>query len=922
MKLRTTPIAHAVSLAVLSLGMPGLAHAQQAEAKKDDTQIVQVTGIRASLQASINSKKNADTNVEVLTADDVGKMPDKNIADALSRLAGVNVQYGGGGAFDEAERLAIRGTPPSLNLITMNGHALSSGDWHVGDQGGSRSVGFGLMPSQILGRSIVYKSSQANIMEGGLAGTVDIQTRNPLDFKNPLTGELSVGAVYAQLAGKTDPQVSGLVNWKNADSTFGVMAQLYKEDRHLRRDGQEGFGYGVISAAQAATAGDATLTGKRIPLYFNTAEFEGVRKRSGGFLALQWKPTADFELLATGFSSKLKATNYNASGYAHAGQQLASGAKLSNWTLNGDVVSGGTITPSTATTQAFAFEHIVRDGAESTSKFMDLKGKFRFNKDVSISGTVGTTKGTGTTRAQPSMQLAVYNKTVTFQQHGGDSAADWNVVGANLADLQGGDYRLLQATSSSVKSVDTQDYANADVEWRLGGDTFTKMRFGFRMNDAERDFFSVAGRYNNQDDLVKGCVPSTVLCNMPASTWPAAPGRNEDFGPNLGGNFPRALHHFDLGTLAAWGYANQNWDPVLNFNATGSFNVKEKTKAIYLMQDFEAGDFSGNFGVRGVKTDVTSLGYLYIPTTVCANYVPGGPAVNCSVPGSVSTRRGQSFLANVVKNDYTNWLPSLNVRWSADNKLVGRFGLSKSLGRPDFSQLAGALSLNDTLRTGSAGNPNLAPITSTNVDIALAYYMSPRSYASFNVFTQDIKNYVKQAVIKRDIFNVTFNRMDTYDVTSRTGVDAKLRGAEAALELPIGNGFGAIGNVTYVNSKDVDGQPLLGTSKWTYNLRGYYEDDRFTASLAYNYRTAYSYAFVGAGTGQIVNGVPTGSTYYAAGGTLSLSAGYKLSENMSINLDASNLTNPIRHTYHISENAPSNFYENGRQFWVTLRMKY
>src|SRR6266571_5310196 len=200
MTFQIKPIVRAVSLAMLSMSLPAMSYAQDGD-KKDDAapmQAVQVTGIRASLQASIASKKNADSNVEVLTADDVGKMPDKNIADALSRLTGVNVQYGGGGAFDEAERLAIRGTPPSLNLITMNSHALSSGDWHVGDQGGGRSVGFGLMPSQILGRSVVYKTGQADITEGGIGGTVDIQTRNPLDFKQKLTGEMTAGVVYAQ----------------------------------------------------------------------------------------------------------------------------------------------------------------------------------------------------------------------------------------------------------------------------------------------------------------------------------------------------------------------------------------------------------------------------------------------------------------------------------------------------------------------------------------------------------------------------------------------------------------------------------------------------------------------------------------------------------------------------------------------------
>ncbi|MFM8795969.1 MAG: TonB-dependent receptor plug domain-containing protein, partial [Betaproteobacteria bacterium] len=141
MKFRQEPIAVAVSTLVFSLAAG--AQAQQA-APKDAPQRVEVSGIRASIEQSLVTKRAADTNVDVITAEDIGKMPDKNIADALSRLPGVNVQYGGALAMDEAERVAIRGTSPNLNLVTVNGHALSSGDWHVGDQAGSgRSVGFG-----------------------------------------------------------------------------------------------------------------------------------------------------------------------------------------------------------------------------------------------------------------------------------------------------------------------------------------------------------------------------------------------------------------------------------------------------------------------------------------------------------------------------------------------------------------------------------------------------------------------------------------------------------------------------------------------------------------------------------------------------------------------------------------------------------
>ena len=162
-------------------------------------QTVEVTGIRASLAKSLNVKKNSSANVEVITAEDVGKMPDKNLADSLQRLAGVAVRTD----YDEAEKVSMRGTNPDMSLILFNGHTVSGGDWYVADQGSSsRSTSLSLMPSSVLNQAIVYKTSQANIADGGLAGTINVTTRKPLSQKEKFSGVVSVGAAYAAAAGQ------------------------------------------------------------------------------------------------------------------------------------------------------------------------------------------------------------------------------------------------------------------------------------------------------------------------------------------------------------------------------------------------------------------------------------------------------------------------------------------------------------------------------------------------------------------------------------------------------------------------------------------------------------------------------------------------------------------------------------------------
>src|SRR5690349_2267836 len=188
---RQTPVAAAVSLALLSLAaMPAMAQTSDAT-----MQTVEVTGIRASMAKSLEVKKNAAANVEVITAEDVGKMPDKNLADSLQRLTGVAVRTD----YDEAEKVAMRGTNPDMTLIIFNGHTVSGGDWYVADQGSSsRSTSLSLMPSSVLNQALVHKTSQANLMDGGLAGTINVTTRKPLSQKERLSGMVSAGASYAQ----------------------------------------------------------------------------------------------------------------------------------------------------------------------------------------------------------------------------------------------------------------------------------------------------------------------------------------------------------------------------------------------------------------------------------------------------------------------------------------------------------------------------------------------------------------------------------------------------------------------------------------------------------------------------------------------------------------------------------------------------
>ncbi len=219
------------------------AHAQQAAPTATDLDTVTVTGIRGSMEKSLDTKREANARVEVVTAEDVGKLPAHNVADTLQRLPGVNISSSSAdeGGFDEADRVSLRGTSPSLTQTLINGHSVGSADWFVLSQGSNvgRSVSYTLLPSELVRSVEVNKSSQAKLQDGGTTGTVNILTRKPLEFSKQITAEASIGAVRSDQAKSTDPQLSGLFNYKNDDGTFGVMVQGFSQKRELRREAQE-----------------------------------------------------------------------------------------------------------------------------------------------------------------------------------------------------------------------------------------------------------------------------------------------------------------------------------------------------------------------------------------------------------------------------------------------------------------------------------------------------------------------------------------------------------------------------------------------------------------------------------------------------------------------------------------------------------
>ena len=904
MNFKQKPIASAVTLALLGVGFQ--ASAQQTPAARES---VTVTGIRVSVEKSLETKRASDSVVEVVTAEDIGKMPDKNIADAVSRVPGVTIssQAGGSGGFDENDRVSMRGTNPSLTQTLINGHPVSSGDWFVLDQvtAVGRSVSFSLLPSELVSQVIIRKSATADLVEGGVAGAVDIITRKPLQFTKQVTMEGAAGGVYADLPKKTDAQVNGLINWKNDANTMGVMLQGFYEKRHLRRDGQEILGYTTISSAIAAA--QPALTGVQMPQLIGSALFEQERERKGGLIDVQVKPMNELELDLSAFTSRMDATNYNRNWMMWGNNINGSGLVPTSYT-----VRNGTLTSATWSGPPAVYgivDEIYRPGAFSETNFVNLDAKYKLSDRLTLSGKIGNTTGKGETPKHAVFEGNVTATGVSYTMHGVGSPVDVAFSGVNPAVFTGTTLNWIFG-ASPAKSDDKENYGQVDGEWAFDRGWANALKFGARWADHTRETTNIA-----QGPNFAAATDPFNPANFPAWSGQTYP---SNFGDRLGGgNFPRQVWQIDPGVLERWGDIYSNRDPKVRENWAGEFALKEKVSAAYVMATFDGPGWSGNAGVRFVRTEERVTVNVAIPGSVCGVLAP------CpQVPGAITTSAFGSFYKKVVSNDYNDVLPSANFKLDLGNNMVGRLAAARTMARPDYSALGGSIAADDTTRTGNGGNPNLKPIRSTNLDATWEWYFAPRALVSAGLFYMDLTNYVAYGTYQTTLLNIRDNTFQTYTITAPTNSKGRIQGVELAWQQPIGWGFGAEANYTYADAKEKKScasgdiaciqatSDLVGASKNTYNVGAYYEDRGFSARISYTYRSAF---FVGLDR--------SSPQYQDDTGTLAASIGYQLTPNVSLQFDGLNLNDPVLKYYGANKDQPRAFYANGRQYYFGVRIK-
>jgi iron complex outermembrane receptor protein len=876
---RSTLIGTAVAMALF--GRTGDVNAQDAQgngqgASDDVLEEIVVRGIRASLRESLETKRNSVGVVDAITAEDVGKFPDKNLAEALQRVPGVVVNR----EFGEGERINLRGTGANLTRTLINGHALATADWFILDQlQTTRSFNYLMLPSDIIGQVAVHKTPQADFEEGGVGGIVDVITRNPLDMES-MTILGSIQAGHTDLADSTDPQATGLFSWKNADATVGILGAAVYQERNIRRDGVEVLGY-------------FESDGLQLPALIGSALFEQERVRTGGNIGVQFRPSDTIDVNVTALYSKFDADNINQNFMAWGSRAIGNGGTLTNATIIGDTAVAGRISSLNGGTGDFGVVYDAIDRfATAETRNIDLDTNFQLNGDWTLHLKLGYTDAEGNTDSQP------------FVEFGAPAAWDYDLRGgapqvsfANVNPTDPTDLQFIFSSLHQILNDDSETYAYADLEKGVDFGVFNAIKFGVKHTDHDRDLRFNATTYGGFH------VP---INTTPAATFAGSP-TPSDFLSSIASQ----------GTLTSYWQVNQDAvEQVLFGNLEAgparivypqqTFGVTEKSYAGYVMGTMAGEDWRGNLGVRLVRTEQTSSGAVVSPN------------------GSIQNAFG-NFDPITVDRSYNDVLPSVNLAFDVADDMILRFAAARTMARPDFTDIAPRATLNPGALSGQSGNPELDPYRADQFDVSFEWYRDENTAYALALYYKDIQSFITDSPVTR-FFNVqsatspnlactpvstnVFNC--PFLINERTnGGGGRIQGAEFSVTQPLGGGFGVTGNYTYSDAGANNGDPIPGNSEDTFNVATYFENSRLSARVAYTYRSEFFVAFD-----------RTTQLNQAALESVDASVVVNLTDSFALTFDGVNLTNEKIEQFAGEEFRPRAIYDNGRVYFAGVRVKF
>ena len=784
-------------VSTIALGMTGAAYAQTtpaAPAAKDDGTVVVVTGIRGSLQRAMNIKKNADGVVDGISAEDLGKYPDTNLADSFQRIPGVSINRVNG----EGEQVTVRGFGPGYNSVTVDGRTMpatsipliGSGQGGEFAAGNTRAFDFSNLASDGVQAVDVYKTGRADVEPGGIGASINVQTLQPLAHPG-MQASLTVKGLANSDPGlgltlkkrSVTPEISGAYQWTNDSNTFGVSAfGSYSEksgsSREVTVNDWSIEPYSVFDTpAFVQTVVNAPTNPNQLISKPQDARYhyaEDHIQRTNGEVVAQWKPNEQWTITANEMYSQAKEQE------ARAGFDnwfAASPFKSVTFDGNSTIDSMVSVTDEIPTGgKDQSYENQLRAmNTNINSTGLNVKwtpnDQWLFAVDLSSSSsksTPGNSNGTSSV-TQASADYFVGSNTTTYSPLGvpiANATLNYSLAPAGgttqtLADLASQVGREFWSSQSDKVTEGKFDFAyHVDADSKLTGGIDYRKNINIQQSTSATDNLGNWGS-TNPGDILK-VAPNAVKTFCMACQFKTA-----SLNPEMDTAY--AYNAVDVFSALEAYYASPSFAPVngstynksampsqLNYGSSNYNKIEEQVTSAYaqfaMNSNFLSRPVKILAGVRYELTDVTVTALQLIPT-----------GMDWQEKNNFQVEFGSSTPSPYkLKSHYTNLLPSLDMAMDVTDTVKARVSFSQTMARPEYDQMYATTSVNTlnnpsylgAVATATAGNPSLKPLTSENFDASVEWYYGKNNYVSLGYYSKAVSNFVGTASSNATLFGL------------------------------------------------------------------------------------------------------------------------------------------------------------------------
>lgn len=953
---------------------PQLAFAQGTATSVEDGTIV-VTGFRQSLTAALGARRADNGIVDVIVAEDIADFPDQNLAESLQRISGVSIDRDAG----EGRSITVRGLGGDFTRVRLNQlEALTTtgGTDSSGGNNRSRTFDFNVFASELFNRLTVRKSASAEVDEGSLGATVDLQTARPFDYDGfvvSASGQMG----YNDLARNWDPRGAFLISNRFADGRFGVLASVSYGRRSLLEEGfssvrwDAGSSVGgfcspagttplnptttatncggtpnipgftaptrlantTTSVAEYAEASQATNVHPRLPRYGRLTHDQ---ERLGITFSAQAEPWDGTRITADVLYANLRATRQEDFLEAISfSRTAAQGGKPQTSVVNVEYDANGNLL------------YGVFNGVDirSESRFDQLETNFwqyqlQWDQQVTDRLRFSWLAGHSTSRFRNPFQTTttldianVNGYSIDFRNSRGQpeilypfdvtsTTGGFGIIGTPAgvtpSNITPSEIRIRPQGTDNIYST-----FRGDMSWDVVPDRLTLKAGGFFR---DYDFETFEFRRVNQNDtiLAPTGTPLTQLTTVLTGF-----GRGLDLGntprswliPNL--NAIAALYNIYCNCLQsgnAGGPGDFTLSSITNGNARGNNRaVTEESYGAYVQLDFRTDLFGrplrGNVGLRYVQTDIEAAGYQAL----------GGGTLT------------------IVNRSYDDWLPSFNLAYDVTNSFVVRLAGARVMSRPQLGNLSPGGTINTTGQLSiTSGNPQLNPFRAWTLDASFEWYFAPESVFSVGLFYKDIGTFIQtlrteipynQTGLPLSLIPANFTGNELFLVTAPINTEGgPLKGFELNLQMPFRflpgplRNLGTILNFTYVESEiayvtsstnaALITDDLVNLSPRSWNATLYYDDGRFSIRGSASYRSDYLQRVPAQ---NVVNDVEGKNSTL----NIDASASFRVNDRLTLTAEAINLTDEFNDQFvDRDRNSPSVVHHTGRQFYIGARVRF